>query len=183
MPNYRRARIKGGTYFFTVVTLNRRPILTQPLARKSLREAFREVATRHPFSIDAIVLLPDHLHCVWTLPPGDDAYSTRWSRIKAGFTKRYLASGGAEAAISTSRSMRGERGLWQRRFFEHAITEEADRKRCVDYLHLNPVKHVLVGRVRDWPWSTFHKYARAGEYDLDWGGSPEFFGDEWSEYE
>ncbi|MEO0530902.1 MAG: transposase [Planctomycetota bacterium] len=183
MPNYRRAQNGGGVYFFTVVTMGRQRFLTEPSARNALRQAFREVRSRHPFEVVAIVLLPDHLHCVWKLPRGDDDYSNRWSRLKAGFTTRYLASDGTEAPVSVSRAVRGERGVWQRRFYEHVIRDEDDLRRCLDYIHLNPVKHGLVSRARDWPWSSFHRYVRAGEYDVDWGGSPELFGDEWNRYE
>lgn len=183
MPNYRRFKVAGGTYFFTVVTLHRLRFLKSPEARAALREAFEKVRERHPFGIDAIVLLPDHLHCVWTMPRGDHDYSNRWSRIKAQFTKRYLALGGVEGGVSTSRVIRGERGVWQRRFYEHSVRDEVDLKRCIDYIHINPVKHKLTTRVRDWPWSSFHRYVQAGEYDAAWGCSDEFLGDEWARLE
>ncbi len=140
-------------------------------------------SARRPFKIDAIVLLPDHLHCIWKLPRGDHGYSQRWSRIKAGFTTRYLENGGSDCDVSISRAVRGERGIWQRRFFEHLIRDDDDLKRCADYIHINPVKHGLVKRVRDWPWSSFHRYVKLGEYPLDWGGSHEFYGDEWLRFE
>lgn len=183
VTNYRRAHIAGGTFFFTVVTHERRPILVDDPARVALRQAFREVRSRRPFSVDAIVLLPDHLHTVWTLPTGDDDFSTRWRQIKTLFTKRWLAAGGLEGSRSVSRQFKGERGVWQRRGYEHACRDESDLKRCVDYLHANPLKHGLVDCVRDWPWSSFHRYVRLGEYDADWGSADEWWGDEWERME
>lgn len=179
MPNYRRAIVPGGTFFFTVVTHQRCPFLTTEKARGCLRRAIQHVHTKHPFNIDAIVLLPDHLHCIWTLPKSDQDFSQRWSRIKAKFTDNYLAAGGSETDISESRAKRGERGLWQRRFYEHTVRDADDYKRCVDYIHINPLKHGLVDRVSDWLWSSFHRYVRLGEYTNDWGNADEFYGDEW----
>jgi putative transposase len=115
MTDYRRWRVAGGTYFFTVVAHERRPFLTDELARRSLRDAFRIIRLRRPFRVDAIVLLPDHLHAIWTLPPGDHNYATRWQLIKRRFTKTYLALGGTEGCRSASRISKGERSLWQRR--------------------------------------------------------------------
>lgn len=183
MTNYRRARIAGGTFFFTVVTHERRRFLTEPLARSILRSALREVRARRPFKIDAIVLLPDHLHTVWTLPPGDTDYSVRWRQVKSLFTKRWLAAGQQQGTQSVSRHLKGEQGVWQRRYFEHACRDEADLKRCVDYLHVNPLKHGLVDRVAVWPWSSFHRYVSLGEYSADWGSADEWFGDEWKRFE
>ena len=169
MTNYRRRRVFGGTYFFTVVTHHRGPFLIDEPARRPLRDAFRIVRSRRPFSVDAIVLLPDHLHAIWTLPAGDFDYATRWQLIKRRFTKTYLAAGGTELIGSASRSLKGERSLWQRRYFEHACREEAELKRCADYVHVNPLKHGLVSRVFDWPWSSFHRYVRLGEYEPQLG--------------
>jgi putative transposase len=183
MPLYRRNFVPGGTYFFTIVTHRRRPLLVDSIARVALRQALREVRARHPFSLDAIVLLSDHLHTVWTLPPGDDRYPLRWRQIKSRFTQEYLARGGVELETSLSRKLKGERGVLQRRFFEHTVRDERDLKRCVDYVHLNPLKHGLVRRVADWPWSSFHRYVALGEYATDWGGDPTFHGDEWLQYE
>ena len=183
MTNYRRWRVAGGTYFFTVVTLGRRPILMDATARRSLREAFRIVRSRRPFCVDAIVLLPDHLHAIWTLPPGDCDYATRWQLIKRRFTKAYLSNGGTEADRSASRASKGERSVWQRRYFEHTCRDEGDLKRCADYVHVNPLKHGLVSRVVDWPWSSFHRYVRLGEYDSNWGNANVWYGDEWKRYE
>jgi putative transposase len=183
MPRYRRAFVLGGTFFFTVVTYQRRKFLTTELARNCLRAACSNVREHLPFTIDALVLLPEHLHCIWTLPPNDFNFSTRWQLIKRDFTRQYLASGGVEPNISTSRHKKSERGIWQRRFWEHVCRDEVDMKRCVDYIHLNPVKHRLVERVVDWPWSSFHRYVKLGEYETTWGSSHVLFGDEWEQFE
>jgi putative transposase len=127
--------------------------------------------------------LPDHLHAVWSLPEGDSDYSTRWQLIKRRFTRQYLKAGGAPAVASASRLAKRERSVWQRRFFEHTVRDEADLKRCVDYIHVNPLKHRLVDRVCDWPWSSFHRYVRLGEYPIDWGAAAAWYGDEWKNYE
>ncbi len=171
MSEYRRWFVPGGTYFFTLVTHQRRPFLTSELGRQTLREAIAEVRVDRPLSIIAMVLLPEHIHAVWTLPQGDADYSTRWRRIKGCFTRDYLAAGGEEGVSSTSRAKRKERAVWQRRFWEHACGDEDDLKRCVDYVHWNPVKHGLVRRVRDYPWSSFHRFVHAGEYLIEWGGT------------
>jgi len=170
LRRYLRYRVAGGTYFFTLVTHERRPILTVPTARRSLGEAIRAVRRRWPFHVVAMVLLPEHLHAVWELPPGDADYSRRWQKIKEAFTRAFLAAGGTEGTPSASRARKQERAVWQRRFWEHTCPEMEDVKECVDYVHWNPVKHGLVTRVRDYPWSTFHRFVRLGEYDLDWGG-------------
>ena len=169
MSAYRRYFIPGGTYYFTVVTHERRPILTSPIARPCLREAMRIVREKRPFEMVAMVLMPDHLHAIWSLPCGDSDYSTRWSQIKELFTRSFLAAGGPEGYRNVSRIHRRERGIWQRRFWEHTVRDEDDLKRCVDYIHWNPIKHGLVERVQDYPWSTFHQHARRGEYALEWG--------------
>ena len=182
MPNYQRPRIGGGTYFLTVVTHRRRPFLTDPVARAQLRSALAAVRTRFPFDLAAIVLLPDHLHTLWTLPPGDTEYSVRVQRLKRVFTEAHLVAGGAEGDRSPSRLRRQERGVWQRRFWEHSVRDADDFKRCLDYLHYNPVKHGLVGRVADYPWSSFSKWVRGGEYEPGWGTGficPEVAGAEW----
>ena len=177
MRRYRRNR-EGRLFFFTVVTHERREILTSVLARTSLRKAIRDVRQRHPFEITAIVLLPDHLHAVWELPPGDNDYSLRWRLIKTHFTKSWLAGGGEKGLLTESRKRSGEQAVWQRRFYEHTCRDEQDVVRCIEYIHLNPVKHQLVSRVVDWPWSSFHRFVRTGIYSNDWGGSSELYGDE-----
>jgi len=170
MSQYRRYFIPGGTYFFTVVTHRRRPILTSDIARPCLSQAFREVKTDRPFESVVLVLLPDHLHTVWTLPPGDSDYPTRWKKIKEKFTRSFLANGGTEGPRNASRIRRRERAIWQRRGWEHTCRDDDDVERCINYVHWNPVKHGLVKRVRDYPWSTFHRFVQRGEYDPDWGG-------------
>jgi putative transposase len=128
--------------------------------------------------------MPDHFHTVWTLPRGDSAYPTRLRRIKEEFTQSYLAQGGSEAPISASRDEKGERGIWQRRYWEHTVLDEDDLKRCVDYVHWNPKKHGYVTNVRDWPWSSFHRYVVLGEYTQDWGAqdpAPGYVDPEWGE--
>ena len=154
--------------FFTVVTDRRLPILASPVAVDLLRSAFRETMQRHPFTIDAIVVLPDHLHSIWTLPPGDTRFALRWSAIKAAFTRAYVGAGGAEAPRSGSRRKRGERGVWQRRFWDHVIRDDDDFGRHLDYVHYNPLKHGLVSCPHDWPYSSFHRHVRDGTYPSDW---------------
>jgi putative transposase len=125
MPDYRRWHVPGGTFFFTVVTCNRRRFLTEERARNSLRRAIETVRMTMPFEITAMVLMPDHLHAVWSLPIGDDSYPLRWKRIKELSTNYYLGAGGSEAPPTRSRQRQGERGIWQRRYWEHTIEEEA----------------------------------------------------------
>jgi len=171
MSEYRRYFVAGGTYFFTVVAHERRPFLCEPLARKFLGEAFRTIQRKRPFEMPAIVLLPDHVHVLWTLPPGDDKYPTRWRRIKEEFTKKYLANGGTEGPISESREARGGRGIWQLRYWEHVIRDETDFDRHFDYIHYNPVKHGYAKSPGAWPYSSFHRWVDRGVYEPDWGSS------------
>ena len=170
MSNYRRNYVLGGTYFFTIVTYRRRPLLISESSREILRRALETVRKCYPFEMIATVLLPDHLHAIWTLPPGDANYSMRWRRIKEEFTDQFLLGGGTELAQSPSRKKHGMRGVWHKRFWEHTIRDEDDLKRCTDYIHWNPRKHNLVRRVVDWQWSTFHRFVSLGEYDQGWGG-------------
>jgi putative transposase len=165
MTEYRRWLIPGGTWFFTVNLAERSgSLLVDHLA--NLRSAIRSVQAAHPFHIDAIVILPEHLHCIWTLPPQNSDISTRWSLIKGQFSRSITKC----ERISSSRIKRGERGLWQRRFWEHLIRDEEDLNRHTDYIHWNPVKHGWVQRV-DWPHSSFHRFVERGVYTSDWGGS------------
>jgi REP-associated tyrosine transposase len=165
MTGYRRNFIAGGSFFFTVnLAERRRHLLTEHI--DELRDAFRRVRRRHPFMIDAMVVLPDHLHAAWTLPEGDADFATRWQLIKSAFSHSLPAS----ERISDSRAARGERGIWQRRYWEHTIRDEGDFARHVDYIHINPVKHGLVTRVRDWPFSSFHRMVKLGVYPEDWAG-------------
>ncbi len=182
LSNYRRS-YTGRTYFFTAVTQNRRRWLTSDLARSTLRHSIAEVRQKRPFEIVAIVLLPDHLHTVWELPREDVDFSTRWRHLKSSFTRRWHELGGMTFSTRESQNRRGERGLWQRRFFEHQCRDEEDLKRCVDYIHVNPLKHGYVTRVLDWPWSSFHRYLAQGEYSPEWGSSENWYGDEFLHFE
>jgi putative transposase len=165
MTDYRRNFIAGGSFFFTVTLAERRlRLLTEHV--DELRAAFRETRRRHPFTIEAMVVLPDFLHAIWTLPEGDANFATRWRLIKSAFS-RSLATG---EPISDSRAARSERGIWQRRYWEHTIRDENDFERHVDYIHINPLKHRLVSRVRDWPYSSFHRMVKLGIYREDWAG-------------
>lgn len=166
MPDYRRLWHPGGTYFFTVNLLQRRnnDLLVRHI--DVLRDVVGRVRRARPFRIHGWVVLPEHLHCIWELPPGDLDYATRWRLIKAGFARR-LPAGEWRSAV---RRQRGERGIWQRRFWEHLIRDEADFAAHMDYLHFNPVKHGLVKRVVDWPYSTFHRLVAEGVYSENWGG-------------
>ncbi len=168
MPAYRRLYIPGGTCFFTLVTAGREPIFGDARAVALLRDAVRAERRVRPFSIVAAVVLPDHLHMIWTLPRAESDYSTRWGAIKAGFTRAYLARGGDEARISQGRTRHGYRGVWQPRFIEHTCRDEDDLGRHIDYVHYNPVKHGLVTRPIEWPWSSMHRYVRAGILSSDW---------------
>ena len=162
---YRRARDEGATYFFTLNLAERhRTLLTDHV--DMLRDVMRDVQRRHPFHIGALVILPDHLHAVWTLPRGDADYPTRWMTIKAAFSRR-VAPGEQRSA---SRASKGERGVWQRRYWEHLIRDEADHARHVDYIHYNPVKHGLARRAAEWPFSSIHRYIERGALPADWGG-------------
>ena len=164
MPNYRRYRVPGGTSFFTVNLENRRSDL---LVRRidALREAVRGMRADRPFHIDAWVVLPEHIHCVITLPPGDMDFSNRIKSMKMRFSMSVPTTAG-RSAIGTTR---GERGIWQRRFWDHVIRVDNDYARHLDYVHFNPVKHGWVERVRDWPYSTFHRWVAQGLYPADWG--------------
>ena len=176
MTNYRRNFVPGGTYFFTVNLADRRlRLLTDQIER--LRAAFRYAQERHPFTIDATVVLPEHLHAIWTLPEGDADFALRWRLIKSTFS-RALPRG---EETSTSRFRRGERGIWQRRYWEHTIRDEDDFARHVDYIHFNPVKHGHVTRVGDWPFSSFHKMVRLGVYPGDWAGDVKDDGSDFGE--
>lgn len=163
MPQYIRAFVPGGTFFFTVTLLERRrELLTENIG--TLREVFKAARRRRPFTLEAIVILPDHLHCIWTLPLGDTDFSTRWHNIKA----RFAAQIPPGERLSERRLKKGERGIWQRRFWEHVIRDERDYERHVDYIHYNPVKHGHVVRAADWPYSSFHRYVERGVYEPDW---------------
>ena len=184
MSDYRRWFVPGGTFFLTVVTYDRRPILATEPGRRLLRAAIETVREKRPFELFATVLLPDHWHLIMRLPVGDADYSTRMKRIKEEFTVAWLDAGMPEAPVTAAQVQKGERGVWQPRFWEHTIDDEADLEGCTDYIHWNPRKHQLVSRVRDWRWSSFHRFVLSGTYDLDWGGAQPksvVFGRDWGE--
>ena len=164
---YRRAKTPGATYFFTAVTYQRQTIFDNTAMVDLLRGCFRLVKQRHPFVIDAMVVLQEHLHCIWTLPDGDADFSMRWRLIKSEFSRHcgeeYKRQRGA------SRIGKGEQAVWQRRFWEHQIRDERDFAQHVDYIHFNPVSHGLVMAPKDWKYSSFHRYVQDGSYPIDWG--------------
>jgi len=167
MSDYRRLNVPGGSYFFTVVIEQRRPILCTPPMRAALKSAIRSVRGKHPFHIAGMVLLPDHLHMIWTLPEGDSDYPLRIRLIKTHMTKACGAL--MPDHEPNQRRQRKHCGvLWQHRYWEHALRSEDDFRFHLDYVHWNPVKHGLVQRVRDWPWSSFHRYVAADVYPIDW---------------
>jgi len=170
MPRYRRAH-DGQTYFFTLISFRRRPILCHLPIRTALRAALIEVRQRRPFDIEAWVLMPDHLHCIWTLPTDDTDYSTRWALIKRLVSRACGDELGAPRPLSASRVKHRDATIWQRRFHEHMIRDEWDFERHMDYIHFNPVKHGHAGSAAAWPFSTFHRYVREGVYPGDWGGN------------
>ncbi len=161
MSNYRRVYIPGGTYFFTVVTLDRVPVFINEDRVEALRQAFRKVMAVRPFRIDAMVVLPEHLHCILRFPEGDADYSSRWRAIKKAASRQ----------IGMDTNARNERMVWQRRFWEHAIRDEEDWRRHVDYIHYNPVKHGLVSSPGEWAWSSFGNAVSKGWYEETWGAN------------
>jgi putative transposase len=165
MVRYRRNFVPGGTFFFTVTLANRQSTALVDHV-SSLRTAFRAARRERPFAIDAIVILPDHLHTIMTLLAEDSDFSGRWRRIKGLFTRDAVRHG-----LTAERNARGEYDLWQRRFWEHTIRDDADFARHVDYIHYNPIKHGLVVRVKDWPYSSFHHLVRRGVLPADWAGT------------
>ncbi len=166
MVNYRRVYIDGGTYFFTVTLKNRQSnYLTTYI--DLLRESFAHVKKQKPFHIIAIVVLPDHIHCIWQLPDGDNNYAGRWRAIKSRFTRSLIQSG-----VRLHKNNRGEYRLWQPRFWEHVIRNDTDLTRHIDYIHYNPVKHGYVNSVSDWEFSSFHEFVEKGMLEPDWGEMP-----------
>lgn len=161
---YRRTTVAGGSYFFTVNLADRKRTLLVDHV-DILRKVIRKVKAKHPFDIDAMVILPDHLHAIWTLPEGDRDYPTRWMLIKAGFS-RHMPKGERR---SQSRMRKGERSIWQRRYWEHMIRDDRDYETHINYIHFNPVKHGLVTRSSDWSYSSIHRYIEIGVLDANWG--------------
>ncbi|MBU1155743.1 MAG: transposase [Proteobacteria bacterium] len=158
---YRRILIPGGTYFFTIVTHSRIPVFSSSRSVDLLRNVFRQVKERHPFVIDAIVILPDHIHCVLTMPDEDLDYPLRIGLIKSDFARRFALAGPKGKADTNP--------VWQRRYWEHLMRNENDYTKHVEYIHYNPVKHGLVKSPKDWPWSSFNDYVAKGVYDVNWG--------------
>lgn len=169
MPNYRRIAIAGRTYFFTQVTYQRRNWLCSEIARQTLRTAIDKVRVKYPFTIDALVLLPNHIHCIWTLPDGDTDYASRWRLIKTFVTKNCASQLKLDPTINSSRQKRQEGNLWQRRFWEHLIRDDIDFVRHCDYIHYNPVKHGLCKSPKEWLFSSFHRFVDEGVYSEGWG--------------
>ncbi|HFD13132.1 MAG TPA: transposase [Crenotrichaceae bacterium] len=162
--HYRRADVKGGTYFFTVNLAERNNTLLVDEI-DVLRNVMNKVKKQHPFKLDAMVVLRDHLHMLWTLPVYDNDYATRWMLIKSGFSRQIPK----RERINTSRRTKGERGIWQRRYWEHLIRNECDYEKHVDYIHNNPVKHGYVKCATDWLYSSIHTYILKGILSHDWG--------------
>jgi putative transposase len=180
MPDYRRYFVPGGTYFFTLVTAERASLFADAAARTLLGVKMREQRGEAPFETVAAVLMPDHLHVIWTLPTGDSEYPERWRAIKAAFTAEWMSRGNKEQPVSDGYRRQRRRGIWQPRFIEHTIRDETDLLHHADYIHYNPVKHSYVRRPCDWPWSSFHRYVLAGDYSTHWGYAelaPAGFGD------
>src|SRR5262245_16696869 len=165
MTRYRRAKVEGGTFFFTLALADRSSDL---LVRhiEQLRASYSRVQRRYPFETIAICVLPDHLHAIWSVPQDDANFPLRWSQIKAGFSRELSES----AHLSPSKIAKREKGIWQRRYWEHVVRDDTDLQRHVDYIHFNPVKHGHVSRARDWPYSSFARYVERGLLPLDWGG-------------
>jgi putative transposase len=176
--HYRRMHVPGASYFFTVVTHERRPIFADAQAVRLLEAAIGRVREKRPFTIEAQVALPDHLHAIWTLPDGDCDYPTRWRQIKEAFTRGWAPcppSGRRLPARDARRRARGEQTVWQHRYWEHLVRNGRDLSAHVEYIHFNPVRHGFVSAPRDWPHSTFSDWVARGLYDADWGsqGPPE----------
>ncbi|PCJ21777.1 MAG: transposase [Gammaproteobacteria bacterium] len=168
---YRRADTLGGTYFFTVNLAERnKTLLVDEI--DVLRASINKVKKQHPFKLDAMVVMPEHLHAILTLPHNDNDFATRWMLIKAGFS-RHIPK---QESISDSRLSRGERGIWQRRYWEHLIRDDADFSAHVDYIHFNPVKHGHVARAVDWPYSSVHHYVKQGLLNESWACEAECLG-------
>ena len=168
MSNYRRSSMEGCTYFFTLVSYQRQNILCDALIKNSLHKAIKDTQKKHPFTIDAWVLLPNHLHCMWTLPAYDNDFSKRWSIIKRSLSLDCAERYKKDFLMNASKKKHRESTIWQRRFWEHQIRDQNDFNRHVDYIHYNPVKHGLCTGPTDWQYSTIHRYIKEGVYPVDW---------------
>jgi putative transposase len=171
MPTYRRWMIPGATYFFTLVTYRRRRIFDRGDNVRLLGDVLRSVRSELPFRTIAMAVLPDHLHYIWSLPRGDADFSTRWKRIKRDFTVRFVGERSDDHEVSSSRRARGERGVWQRRFWEHVVQDDEELEGLCDDIHYNPVKHGYAASPAEWPWSTFARFVKSGHYPPEWGRS------------
>jgi putative transposase len=169
VPEYRRAHLPGSTVFLTLITYRRDKLFSVPTNITRLRAVCSLTISERPFIIDAAVILPEHIHFLWTLPPDDSDYSYRVGRIKVLFTRALRGVNNLPENVSESRRKHRESDVWQRRFYEHTIRDEVDLRKHLDYLHFNPVKHGLVKCVHDWEYSSFHRGIRRGEYDRQWG--------------
>lgn len=164
--HYRRAKAMGGTYFFTVNLADRtKKYLTDYI--DTFRDILNNVKQKHPFILDALVLLPDHLHAIWTLPANDYNYATRWKLIKSNFSRQIPR----QEKINNSRIKKGERGIWQRRYWEHQIRDFRDYENHINYIHYNPVKHGYTMNPIDWPYSSIHSHISKGIINSDWGAN------------
>ena len=168
MPDYRRVWVPGGTFFFTVNLLERRHKRLLVEHVDHLRASFRDARRAKPFEVIAISVMPEHLHCLWRLPEGDADNASRWARIKSGFSRRLPLT----ERRSDARIEKRERGIWQRRFWEHMIVDEDDYRNHIDYIHINPVKHGYVRRAVDWPYSSLHGYVATRQLPADWACDP-----------
>jgi putative transposase len=165
---YRRSDVLGASYFFTVVTYGQQPLLARAEAVATFERALQTVQQRRSFVLEAQVVLPDHLHALWTLPDNDSDYPTRWRLIKEAFTREYVTTNRVQEPDSRRRA-RGERAVWQRRYWEHLIRDDHDFSAHVEYIHYNPVRHGLVKAPADWPHSTFLDWVARGNYERTWG--------------
>ena len=169
MPDYRRVKIKGATYFFTLVTYKRQKLFLTEDKRDLFLDSLQYVQNYHPFTLTAYCILQDHIHLIWEMPTDDANYSMRIGEIKRRFSKKFAAHFGSPKKLRPNQVKRREAGIWQPRFWEHYIRDEDDLSRHIDYVHYNPVKHGLVQQVSDWPSSSFMGYVRQGFYQQDWG--------------
>ena len=168
MPDYRRYFNPGAAIFFTVITHDRRLILCTEKGRDFLRQAIQNVKKDRPFESIAFALMPEHFHCLWKLPDEDGNFSVRMACIKKMFTRLWLENGEDQCDISKARKKHREKGVWQKRFWEHTIRNEDDFINHVNYIHYNPVKHNLAKCPHAWPYSTFHQWMKDGYYKKEW---------------
>ena len=172
MSNYRRDNSQGATWFFTVVTYQRREFLCDDRVRVALRSAIRKVQAKYPFIIEAWVLLPDHFHCIWTLPELDSNFQLRISLLKRFVTRACSEFLHRDSLSTPSKRKRNESTIWQRRYWEHKINDEKDFKHHMDYIHYNPVKHELAQSPIEWPYSTIHRLTKNRVYPENWAINP-----------